>query len=522
MLINFIRKHTKLLFICILSLVLVPFLFWGIGSVGRQAIKEGAKDLRLYGKAISPARLNQARMDAQILLLIDFVEGNHIQSPEQFNQYKDWFARIMDQVDINTIAVQQIILQREAALYGITITKDDLTQWIKNFSLFRNQGIFNAAIYNNIVKGYFHTWPAKFEKALTRVLETKQLMQVVMDSLPLSPEEVLAAYQERNEKVTVYYVDFNPASYIKEVPDIDESEAENYYNKHREEFREPEKIRISYLLFDPADYREETVVEQKEIEDYYQSNQDKFTDEEEKIKPLAVVKKDIVETLSAEKAENRCREQALEISIQLTDEKRINDMIRLAVMKNLVIKETDYLPENQPFIPGLGWVPEVMKHSWQMEPDSISDLLKAGDKWVIISPIERKPSAIAEFSGVKQKIVTKLKRESAAKLARQRAQETFSSLPPDLSFTMALRSLGLHPRKSDPITRTDKLFCLRTEILETPEGAALVSRREFYPIDETKWEGEKDAFTETYRQEKRGKFMRQWLNNLTTRALSTN
>lgn len=497
MLISFIRRHMKLLFIIILSLMVVPFLFWGIGSIGRQA-GEKREPLRVKGRAVSFAKLREAWLDSQIILLAEFIEGNNIKTPEQFESYKEWFNKMVSQADLNRIAVSHIILQDEARLYGINVEEDDVRNWIENFPLFQTNGVFDIDRYNNLVGSYLHTWPSMFEKALRRVLTVKKLQRFIMDQVLVSKDEAYLEYKKRNEKVEVYYVEFNPLDYIKDVGPVEEGELKDYYERNREDFREPEKIKIAYLLFSPAQYRGEVTILDKEIEDYYKVG--KYD------KPLEEVKKEIIEILTTQKSAELCQEEALKASIQLTAEKRISDMMKLGG-----VKETEYLSKEQQFIPGIGWAPEVLKIAWGMELGYISDLIHVGDKWVIISPKEKKESRIPGFDEVKDRVRDILKNKKAEEIAKKSAEEVLNKLPGGMPFTMAVRSLGLKPKKSKPITRENGLFALKRGIVK---DSTLVCPRRFYPIDNKEWEEERERFTKAYLEEKKYRFYQTWLAKL--------
>lgn len=496
MLLKFIRKHTKALFIAILTLLIIPFLFWGIGSIGKQT-GEREEPPQFRGRKISISRFREAGLDSQILLLADFIEGNNIKSAEQFDAYKDWFNNMMKQIDLNRIALQQLILQDEAKRYGLSISRDELTGWIENFPLFQNNGAFDINRYNSIITNYFRTWPARFEKGAKRVLLVKKLRGFIMDSVLVSKKEAFNTYKERNEKAEVYYVEFNPQDFIKDTGEITETELLDYYNGHKEEQREPEKIKIAYLLFDPADYKDKALVSQKEIEDYYKSSKEE--------KPLKEVKEQIMETLSKEKAAILCQEKALEVSIQLTEEKRLSDMIKLGG-----VKETDWLSREQGFIPGLGWAQEAIQTAWQMDLETVSDLLHVGDKWVIISPVEKKETRIPLYEEVKGRITDIIKNKKAEELAQKQAEETLEKLPKNMPFTMAARSLGLKPKKTKALIRTNELFSLKRIV----KGSKIVCPKRFYPIDNEKWESEREGFTKTYLEEKKRRFFQAWMNNL--------
>lgn len=514
MLLKFIRKHTKLLFIIILTMIVFPFLFWGIGSIGRQTA-EKEEPLTARGKKVSLARLKEASLDSQIRLLIDFVEGNNIRTSEQFEIYKEWFNRFLNQMDFNRIAVQEIILEDEAKGYGITVSNEEIKNWIINFPLFQTGGSFDPEKYNLIVANFFHTWPAQFETALARVLNVIKLRRFISDTVLVSDNEVLNAYKERNEKVIVYYAEFPASGFIKDAADSGDTEIEEFYNSHKQDFMNPERIKISYLVFDQLNYKNDISASQKEIEDYYEANKKEFTISETESKPIDSVSGEIKQKIIDEKANELAREKALEASIELTKEKRIGDMFNLAREKGLELKETDYLVKEQTFIPELGPAQEIMQGAWEMETGTISDIISVGNKWVIISASDKKPSEIRQLNEVGEKIKEILKIKKAEELAMLSAEETVKKIPKDKPFNMALKSIGLKVKKSKPVTKTNELFTRSTEVKKTEKGAVLVHMYKLFPVDEKKWEKEKEGFAKNYLEQKKRRFFQEWLAKIT-------
>lgn len=492
----------------------MSFLFWGMGSMGRKGFEEEVQSLEVRGKTISPAKFKESVVDAKIALLDEFISNNKIKTAKQFDNYQEWFNNMMGQINIGNAAVQQLLLYDEAKKNRIKVSQEELIDWIENFPLFQQNNVFNIEIYNTLIENYFRTIPTKFEQSLKRVLTTKKLKEVLLDTVLVSDEEAFIAYKDKNEKAVVYYVSFDAKDFSDELDEIEESDLEDYYSKNKEEFREPEKIKIAYLLFDPAVFKEGIVVEQKEIEDYYTLNQDTFKDEKGNIKPIEEVNNSITETLTDEKARLACQKLAFDISIDLTDDKRLGDMIKIAQENDILIDETDYLSRKQLFSPGLGWAPDVMKVAWQMDPESISDLFPLENKWAIISVKEKKLSEIPEFNKVKEIIRKKIIDTRAKELAKTKAEDTFNELPKDLPFTMEVKQLGLKINKSKQITRSNELFTLETGVIETPKGYALVSKKTFYPIDKEKWQEEKEKFKESYLKQKQRKFVQRWMENL--------
>jgi peptidyl-prolyl cis-trans isomerase D len=56
---------------------------------------------------------------------------------------------------------------------------------------------------------------------------------------------------------------------------------EAYFEEHKEEYRVPEKIKITYITIDPDTFKSEVSVKDQQVEDYYEDNEEMFRKEKE-------------------------------------------------------------------------------------------------------------------------------------------------------------------------------------------------------------------------------------------------
>lgn len=539
MLLNFIRRHTKVIFTIILCLIIVPFLFWGVGSIVRQD-EEGKEEtgISIGKRKISRGTFNRALRDSQIQFIINFVETNKIASADQLAAYGQWLNQLMNQVNLQQLALQQILLQKQARHYGFRTSPEEIKSWLEGFPLFQLEGQFDFTAYENLTKNLFRTWPVQFEESLNRLLNVKKMENLITDTVLVSEDEAQLAYKEKNEKAIAYYVRIDTNDYLSQVGEITPEEIQAYYNKHQEEFREPEKIKITYLVFDPAAQKQKIQIGPKEIEEYYSANEEEFQDKDGKIKKLAEVKEEIVNELKEQQAEELVYEEALTASIALT-EKRRGDMIRLAQNNNWPLKESKPLAQTE-FIPELGWAPQLMNKVWQMDLDTISEPFRVGNKWVIASPQERIPRQIPSLAQITDQVRHQLKNEKADKLAQEKAEvlatEIKELMKNHTPFTIAAKSLGLKISKTKPFTIqgpipklgraeefTKAAFEIKPGTLAGPEkisgGYALFSLRQTQRIDPEEWKKEREKFTHTYLIEKRRRFLNKWQTQLLQQSL---
>jgi peptidyl-prolyl cis-trans isomerase D len=102
---------------------------------------------------------------------------------------------------------------------------------------------------------------------------------VLSDSVYLADTEVERAYRDQVERVEIRYLQLPFARFAGQVT-ADPAAVESYFAERREEFRLPEKRRVSYLLLDPLVLEPTVAVGDDEISAYYEQNREQFTQEE--------------------------------------------------------------------------------------------------------------------------------------------------------------------------------------------------------------------------------------------------
>lgn len=535
MLLNFIRFRYKVIAFTVFCFLIVPFLFWGVGSILSDKKSEtGNKTISIKNRRVPVGEYRKALQDSHLQFIVDFVEQNRISNIQHFSAYSNWLSQLQKRTNFEHLAIKSILLQDEAKRYGLSSNLEEVKEWIQEFPLFKGpNGFFDLTIYNNLIKNMFRSWPAQFEESMVRILTVKKLQNFIKNTVSASSKEVLNAYIEKNEKRIVYYVRKDNSDYTGKVKNIPDTEISEYFDKNKEEFREPDKIKVSFLLFDPETIKTGITIGQKEIEEYYSANEKQYKDKEDKIKKLEEVKQEIIDALLKEKAQEEAYDRALEASLELT-EKHHGDMVRLAEKKKWALDESDFFAKTG-FIPQLGWAPQLIESIWDMELNTISNPLRIGEKWVIVSPVEEKPSQIPELSNVKERIVNLLKTQKAKELALEEAEKNTKEIEERMSqkipFTIAAKSLGLKVIKTKPFISTGTIpklgqaeefsqaaFSIKLRDIAGPVkisgGIAILSLREIQHIDEEKWESEKAQFRKTYLEEKKTKFLNDWLTSL--------
>ena len=77
-----------------------------------------------------------------------------------------------------------------------------------------------------------------------------KIYQEVMTSVFVSDEEVKQEFIKRNQKVKVKYISFNSNDYKIDDTESSQKEIETYFSEHKEDYKEEEKRKIQYVLFE--------------------------------------------------------------------------------------------------------------------------------------------------------------------------------------------------------------------------------------------------------------------------------
>ena len=172
------------------------------------------------------------------------------------------------------------ILNAEARRIGLRVTDAEVQQEILEQGPFQDQeGRFvGEETYRSILRRAGYT-PDSFESAIRGDLLTAKLQKILADSVYVSDSEVERAYRDQVERASIRYLQLPFARFADQVS-AEPAAVESYFAERREEFRLPEKRRVSYLLVDPLALEPTVAVSDDEIRASYDANQEDYTQDE--------------------------------------------------------------------------------------------------------------------------------------------------------------------------------------------------------------------------------------------------
>ena len=195
-------------------------------------------------------------------------------------QYGEKFYKNKPFFNLNTETWDRLILLHEAKKKKIKATDKETIERISEFPFFQRDGKFDTLLYQNILDTAFGCGPKRrckprdFEEGIRETIILQKLYKDVTRPIIISEEKILNEYTKQNKEIQISYVLFSPEDYKKEVT-FEETELQDHYNKHKNQFLIPQMVNVEYLSLEYPDnvteQEKETIIQKannisKEIE----------------------------------------------------------------------------------------------------------------------------------------------------------------------------------------------------------------------------------------------------------------
>jgi peptidyl-prolyl cis-trans isomerase D len=264
---KFMRTHATSWFIkIILTLIIVVFIFWGIGSIKNKGETVVAT---VGGQHIDRVDFDRTYRDVSDAYTKNYVKltGKQI-SPD-----------VLKGLNIKEQALDYLInaaiIDLGVSKMGMDVSNEELRDFVVHDPRFQRGGEFDRDLYEEFLrtKGVDD---AKFLSLVRGELMSRHLAYLIQDTAVIvTDDEVKELFFLMNEKINLRFVRVSPSAFINRTA-VTPTELEQYYAEHKEEYRSPAQVKVIYLRFSPEVYRKEVKISPQEIQAYYDTNRDQY------------------------------------------------------------------------------------------------------------------------------------------------------------------------------------------------------------------------------------------------------
>lgn len=249
----------------ILALITVPFALWGVDSYLRQA-----------GSNVAVAKVDGDSITVQQFAksLQDFRDSMQEKADPNFMENPLVRSAVLDKL------INSKLLAAEVKRGNYAISDDQLSKLIVTLPEFQKDGQFSQDLYDKVLAENGLT-PSRFEAMMRGDLLAQQVRDGVT-RLAFAPRAVAdnaLRIQKQLREVSVYT--YHSDEFLKQAH-VDPAEVKAYYDKHQDEFRVPEQVKVDFLVFSANTMIASMKVSDDEAKKFYEDNASKFQGDEER------------------------------------------------------------------------------------------------------------------------------------------------------------------------------------------------------------------------------------------------
>lgn len=435
---EFMRRRTRSSVIKVLfSIIVLVFIFWGVGG----PVSGGRPDVI-------------ANINGETISYKDFQRAYGNVKATYREAYKDRLTpEVLQMLDLKGQTLDQLIstklLEGEARRVGFSVDDDEIRQAIAAIPVFQTDGKFNQAQYLRVLRFYQAT-PNEFEGEQRAQLLSKKLQSLISNASRVTDDEVQDLFRLASEKVNLSFASVASADLLSQVT-TDKKEVEEFYNTHRESFRQPERVRFVYVAYPATHFASQVQVSDQDIAEIYSDNKDtRFTTS------ARVHARHILFSLSADaSAEDRAkvRETASDVLKRARNGEDFTTLARAYSQDTATASKGGDLGT---FTRGR-MVKPFEDAAFTLKAGDVSDLIETPFGLHIIKVEEVLPEQARPLDEVKEEIRQELTQERARDLTRDRARADRSKIQNGTPLAEVAQTVGLTEVETPLVARDETL-----------------------------------------------------------------
>ena len=341
-------------------------------------------------------------------------------------------------------ALDQMVMQRallsQGQGLGIEVTNQELLNQLHRIPyLYVNGAFIGMERYQDLIQQQTGMSVSQFEAQLRDSILLDKIRQVITDSVELTPAEIHEEFDRRNSKVKIGYVVFDPAQFVKDVK-VAPQALQDYFSKNATHYKQPEERRVRYALITPDVVRSGVNVTDADLQQYYNAHISDFR-VPERVKVAHILFKTTGKS-PAEIAKIAAKAQEV-----LTEVKNGGNFAELAKKYS---EDTTGANGGE-----VGWigrgqtVKEFEDAAFAMKPGEISNLIRTSYGFHIIKVEDKQTAHLETFEEVKDSIRAQLEKQKLTQAQDTLANNLENQLraKPE-NFDAIVTKAGLTPKET--------------------------------------------------------------------------
>lgn len=244
----------------LLGVIVLVFIFLGLGP-----------DRNSGNNIVAEVNKTVISWDDYRLAYNELVDGYRRQLGGNLTEEMIKMFRLREQA-LESLITSELMMQ-EAKRLKLQVTDEELEKAIVSLPYFERDGVFDMKLYEALLRQNGLTVP-QFEAQQRKSMLISKLRSMVESGVLVTDGEAEELYKFKNTEASVRYALFDPASY-KEVS-VDDAYVTAFYAENGERYMTAPEVKISFMRFTRADFRDGISVTDEDVAEFYQANKARY------------------------------------------------------------------------------------------------------------------------------------------------------------------------------------------------------------------------------------------------------
>ncbi len=264
---DFVQKRKRAVRV-IMVIATLPFLFWGIDSYRNPSGED-------YVAVVSGEKIHRQEFDQALRTQQETMRET---MGDSFN------VTMLDDPEVRISVleglIQQRLLNREAARIGLAVLDSQLVEVIQDISVFQQDGKFSNQLYKELLRNQGMD-AVMFESRVRQDIMRQQVVDAYTKNGFISGTVAKSIIRLSEEKREISLVQIQPEKFLSQIKPNNDA-IKSYYDSHQTEFRQPEQVKVEYLVLSVDDLAKKVQVSTEETIKYFDEHKAEFGRMEER------------------------------------------------------------------------------------------------------------------------------------------------------------------------------------------------------------------------------------------------
>jgi peptidyl-prolyl cis-trans isomerase D len=254
------QQSSGLGFKIVMGLIIISFVFWGVGSSLISAGNDSAATVN--GEKVTISDFNQANQSSR----------NRLQQQFGDNLGTEYFDTVNFKRGVLNQIVDRELLKQQAQKFDYDVAPETIKNYIESSPGLQIEGKFSKEAYANYL-AQSNKSAELLQRDIKDDIIASALQQLISNSSFTVKSEIENQFKLSKQKRSYDYIELNSKDYEDKV-EVTDDEIANHFNEFGTDYMTTEQVSVNYIELSTADLLDDITVSDEEIQNFYDAKKE--------------------------------------------------------------------------------------------------------------------------------------------------------------------------------------------------------------------------------------------------------